>query len=110
MNMFAAYHKERTGKDVFEVPDQGFAIYSFPTPEQVWIEDIYTVPEARKSGLARQIADEICEVARKRGCREALGSVWAGANGATTSIQVLLAYGMQLSHTEGKLLVFKKGL
>ena len=75
MSMWADYHKERTGKGVLEVPDKGFAIYSFPTPDQVWIEDIYTVPETRKTGFAKRLADEICEIGRDRGCKQVLGSV-----------------------------------
>ena len=110
MSMWADYKKEREDKQVIEEADNGFVIYSYPTPEQVWIEDIYVRPDLRQSGLARKLADQVCEAAKKVGCKQVLGSVWETANGATASVKVLLAYGMQLSHIEGKLIIFKKEL
>ena len=107
MSMWADYKMEREGKSVLE-EDGGFAVFSYPNPHEVWIEDIYVVAEERKSGLARALADAICAEAKEKGCQRVLGSVWDTANGATASIKVLLAYGMHFSHLEGKLLVFKK--
>ena len=110
MSMWADYKREREGKCVIEVPHEGFIVFSYPSAQEVWIEDIYTVKEQRKTGLARRLADQVCALAKSEGCSTVLGSVWQSANGATDSIKVLLAYGMELSHTEGKLIIFKKEL
>ena len=58
MSLWADYQRERAGKHVIEEKD-GFVVYSYPTPKEVWIEDIYVVPSERKSGYATQLADAL---------------------------------------------------
>jgi GNAT superfamily N-acetyltransferase len=106
LSLYADYIKEREGKESLEV-EQGFATYEIVN-EFCYIEDIYIKPEARKTNLATRIADEITQIAKGRGCKQLLGSVLVGANGDTTSLKVLLAYGMKLDSVNGKTIYFSK--
>lgn len=109
MSHYAEYVKERLGKLIFEC-DEGFAVYWYlQHPEHgftVYIEDIYVVPEARKKNVASWMADQIVEEAQGRGASTMLGSVNPKANGATTSLKVLLAYGMTLDGPDATGLIF----
>jgi GNAT superfamily N-acetyltransferase len=113
MSHYADYVKERQGKLVYEC-DDGFAVYWYlqhPTHgECVYIEDIYVVPEKRKSGVGAWMADQIAEEAGGRGVTVMLGSVNPQTSGATTSLKVLLGYGMSLEGIQGELIMFSKDI
>lgn len=109
MSLWADYKREREGKQVYEEKD-GFVVYSFPSSVECYIEDIYVIPEKRKTGYATKLADYVCEIARKKGCEHLLGSVWVGSAGDTTSMKVLLGYGMHLLEVRGNLIIFTKEL
>ena len=108
MSLFANYRKERLGKDTLESPI-GFATFEF-ADDVVYIEDIYVIPEHRKSGEASRLADRICDIARDRGCKRVMGSVAPQANGATESCKVLLAYGFKIFKSTPDLVYFVKEL
>lgn len=103
---FAAYKLEREGKLVLE-RSEGFATYEF-LPEGVYIEDIYVAKPFRRSNVAAGMADEICAEAKKRGITQLIGSVDTRAAGATTSVKVLLAYGMEIKTVSGPVIYFVK--
>lgn len=105
MSLWADYKKEREGKEILEKED-GFAIYSWTQDGGCYIEDIYVKPDKRKSGLAREMADQIKIIAKERECKFILGSVLCGANGDTDSLKVLLSYGMKLWEVHGNLIIF----
>lgn len=111
MSLYGEYLLERLGKEIIE-RDDGFATFvRLTTPEgesAVYIEDIFVRPEARKKGVATDLADGICQWAATCGCTVVFGSVNAKANGATQSLKVLIAYGMQLSHVIGDMIYFRK--
>lgn len=108
MSFYADYVREKTSDEVFET-EIGFATYRFlPETQQVYIVDIYIVPEHRKSGRASAIADTIVEIAKKRGCTELLGSVVPSNKGSTASLRVLLGYGMSLKSSAIDFIVFSK--
>ncbi len=107
MSLYADYIKEFSGDSIIETP-YGFATYRFLNDKQCYIVDIYIMPKDRTRHMASNIADEICRIALDRGCSEILGSVCTAAKDPTTSIKVLLGYGMTLSHIDGNLIVFKK--
>lgn len=109
MSHYKDYVAERLGKLVYE-RDEGFALYWFLTiegrGEVVYIEDIYVQPEHRKTSVASQMADYIADEARARDVTTMLGSVNPQAKGATTSLKVLLAYGMLLDHVGSDGLIY----
>jgi hypothetical protein len=107
--MYADYLKEHRGDHLIE-NEFGFAVYRFLNETQVYIVDIYVVPEQRKSHEASTIADAIVVVAKARGCSELLGTVVPSANKSTESLKVLLGYGMRLKSASDDLIIFSKGI
>lgn len=104
--MYAEYLKEKTSDHIIETA-RGFATYRF-VDKAVYIVDIYTIPQYRKTNEASTIADIIVEVAKKKGCVELLGSVVPSNKGSTDSLNVLLAYGMKLKSSSDNFIVFHK--
>ncbi len=107
-SLYAHYIAEREGKQILERPE-GFATYSINAPE-CYIEDIYVLPEHRKSGVAAKLADVIAEEAKARGCTYLLGTVMPSAQGSTASLKVLLAYGFKLAKAETNAIYMVKEL
>lgn len=107
--MWADYLRERSGKEVLQDPN-GFTVYSFPGDGICYIEDNWVVPEFRKSGVAKKMADKIVIEAKERGCDTLLGSVDMTSKAPGMNMKVLLAYGMEPYLTEGKLIYFRKDI
>jgi GNAT superfamily N-acetyltransferase len=108
MSLWAEYLKEREGIETIEALD-GFATYKlFPDTKECYIIDVYTKKEARKSGLAAGLADQITEIAKNHGCTILTGTVDPRLPSATTSVMVLVSYGMRLLRAEPSKLVFMK--
>lgn len=108
MNMLARYLKERENVDSVQ-SDFGFATY-IVTGKECYIRDIWVDPRFRQLNEASKLADEIVKVAKARGCTILSGTVAPHANEATTSLKVLLGYGMQLVSASENLIVFKKDI
>lgn len=110
MSLYADYLRERTTDEIVEI-DDGFATYRYiENGKSVYIVDIFVTPEARKYGHATQMADIICKIAKEKGCASLIGTVQVSAKGSTTSLQVLLAYGMRLDSTSGDAIILRKDL
>jgi GNAT superfamily N-acetyltransferase len=107
--LYANYLRERTHDEIIET-DTGFATYRFLNEKQVYIVDIFVLPEHRKLNDASAMADSICKLAKERGCNELVGSVVPSTKNSTTSLKVLLGYGMRLDSAANDLIVFKKEL
>lgn len=106
MSLYADYKKEREGKEVLETED-GFAVFSV-LKDFIYIEDIYVVPEKRKTGVAASLADQICSKFKEQGFSKLVGSVDVTAKGSTDSFKVLLAYGMKADSVAGNVVYFTK--
>lgn len=106
MSLFGDYIKERAGKQIVE-DEFGFATYSF-IKEGCYIEDLYVIPAQRKSGHASRLADRIVNVCKSKGCTALIGTVATGANGATDSLKVLLAYGFKLQSAQNEMVLLRK--
>lgn len=107
MSLYADYLLERTEDQIIE-NEYGFCTYRFLDEKTVYIIDIYVVPECRRQKDASFMANEVVEIAKERGCTELLGTVNPSAKGSTTSMRVLLGYGMTLKRAENNLIVFTK--
>lgn len=108
MSLYAQYMRERV--DVYiEENEFGFASYKFHE-DACYIEDIFVIPEKRKSNVASQLADNISKIAKEKGCVWLLGSVVPSSNGSTTSMKVLLAYGFDLFKAHENFIWFRKRL
>ena len=106
MSFYADYLRERTNDEIIET-DKGFATYRY-VDKSVYIIDIYVHPDFRQTKEASTIADNIVEMARKKGCNMLLGSVVPSNKDSTTSLKVLLGYGMSLASSSNDFIVFKK--
>ena len=107
-SLYAQYIKERLNKNIIETED-AFVVYSYEN-DHVYIEDIYVIPEHRKSGIASILANMIADEAKEKGIKKMLGSVVPSANGSTSSVKVLLAYGMKVKSSINDFIVFEKEL
>lgn len=105
---FSAYLKEREDTELLEVKE-GYATYKILGKECL-IRDIYVIPEYRRRHAASKIADKICEIAKSKGCSILTGTVCPQANNATTSLNVLIGYGMRLHSSTPSLIYFIKEL
>lgn len=109
MSLFSEYLQERTNTQIIETP-QGFATYKFMDDNTVYLEDLYVKPEFRRSHVASQLADQVCEIARSKGCTHLIGSVVPSAKNSTASMKILLAYGMEVDRSVNDFVVFRKSL
>lgn len=109
MSFYADYLRERTSDEIIETED-GFATYRFIEAGTVYIIDIYIKPESRKTRAASNIADTIVEAAKLRGCNKLIGSVAPSTKGSTTSLKVLLGYGMSLESSGNDFIIFQKAI
>lgn len=108
MSLYADYLNERTNDEIIEWPS-GFATYRYLNDgKTVYIVDIYTVPDHRKSGAASELADVIVARAKEKGFTELIGTVCPSAKGATISMRVLLGYGMELKSAGNDCIIFRK--
>lgn len=107
-SLYAKYIKERENIDIVE-REYGFATYQI-NPPTVYIRDIYVDADHRNSSIAADLADSIVAKARSEGCNRLLGTVIPSLHGATTSLKVLLAYGMRLDSATNNLIIFIKDI
>ena len=105
-SFYAQYIKEREEKEIVE-NEFGFATYKI-YGDAVYIEDIYVVPEMRKTGMAKTIVEQICFYAKERGAKKVFGSADVTANSSTDSIKFLLAFGATVHSVSGNLIYFSK--
>lgn len=108
-SLYAKYIKERTDDYILEI-EEGFATYRYLNEYQVYIVDLYVLPEYRKQGIASKLGDAICLKARRKGYTELVGTVCPSANNATESALVLIAYGMKIDSSSNNVIVFKKDI
>ncbi len=108
-SLYAQYVNERTNDSIVESPE-GFITYRYLGADQVYIVDLFVLPEFRKQGIARKLADMVCKEAKDKGCKELLGTVNPSCKGSNESILTLLAYGMSVNSSSNNVIVFKKGL
>lgn len=106
--MYPEYLREREGIDALETP-HGFSLYKIQGDE-CYLQDIYVVPEKRKSHVATQMADAVTEIAKAKGCKWLVGSVSPAANNAHASLLVLISYGMKLQKADKDIIYFAKGI
>ena len=108
MSLFGDYIKERLNKEIVE-SDVGLCTYFF-VQDGVYIEDLYVRPEYRKGHIASELADQVAEIARQKGYTKMYGSVVPSSKGSTSSLKVLLAYGMELESAQQNAIIMSKGI
>jgi GNAT superfamily N-acetyltransferase len=109
MSLYGDYIAEREGKQIVE-SEKGFATFKVFDNGECYIQDIYVIPECRKTNLGKQMADEVSEIAKNRGCKLLIGSVCTEDKHATRNLQIFLSYGMNIYKNVGTLIFVKKDL
>lgn len=106
IDLYKEYLKERENAELIYT-EFGFITYKF-LPEHCYIEDIYIVPEKRKSGLGVELEALVIEIAKALGYKKVLGSVCTDANNWKTSQKVLEKIGYVPLSQEGNVIYFEK--
>lgn len=110
MTLYAQYIKEREQKDIIET-DKGFATYKVYPNGECYLQDIYVIPEARRSRVAYDLADQVVEIAKEKKCHTLVGSVCTDAINPTASMKFVLNYnGMKFHSVKGNMIFFTKDL
>lgn len=107
--MYGDYVKERLGDEILET-SSGFATYRYTDENTVYLIDLYVMRDFRNMGVAADLADRVCEIARVKGCTRMIGSVVPSSRGSADSMRVLLAYGMVPESSGVDYVIFKKGI
>ena len=100
---------EKTDKTIIET-EKGFITYSFTDKDTCYIQDIFILPDFRKSNEATKLANQVVDIAKAKGCKKLLGSVVPSSKNSTDSLKVLLAYGMTLDSCTNDFILFSKSL
>lgn len=109
MSLYADYIKEREDKEIIE-SDKGFATFKIFDNGECYLQDIYVVPNHRKSHYATEMTDKVVAMAREKGCNILIGSVCTDDKYATRNMKVFLAYGMEIYKTVGIMIFLKKNI
>jgi GNAT superfamily N-acetyltransferase len=108
--MWADYIKETFGKEMLQT-EYGFAtFYIVPETTVCYIEDIYVIPELRKSKIGSELEAEITIWAKERKCTELMGSVNLTITTPERSMAVLISRGYKLTSATPTMLYFRKQL
>jgi GNAT superfamily N-acetyltransferase len=104
--MWEKYFAELFGREVYKT-EHGFISYEI-TGAYCYIADMYILPEYRKQGAAKFIADGLAVLAREKGCKFFLTSVHSKVKGAETSLLAQLHYGFKIKALEGERITLHK--
>lgn len=115
MELYKQYVEElHPGKSVY-YNNEGFAVYVIRDftiegmdGKEVYIEDIYTKPEFRRTHSAAKLADKIAEIGKEQGVKYMTGTVVPSANNSTRSLQMMLGYGFKLWFSDTNIIWFIK--
>lgn len=106
VDMYSEYLKELGAKFLFK-NDKGFVIYSF-TEDNLYVEEIYILPEYRGKKEFSKIADSIIAIAKQKECKKLLGSVVPSINNSSRNVSIMLAYGFKIISASNNFIVFEK--
>lgn len=108
-SLYALYLEERTEDHIIERPE-GFATYRYLPNNQVYIIDIYVLSLYRKQGIASKLADEICALAKKDGCNQAVGTVLSNKSWTSLNIKMMFNYGFEIYASTNEAIILKKDI
>ncbi len=109
MSLYAEYMKERSGIGCLET-EEGFATFTYPNENIVYVIDVYVKPELRRQGIASLLVDRICDLAKETGRKQLLLTVDLNTKGSQESLKVCMAYGAKLSHGDKEKMFLYKDL
>ena len=109
-SLYAQYLHERTEDDIIET-DMGFVTFRYINEgKSAYIIDIFVLPEFRRRGAMKDLADKVVKEAKTLGCTELIGTVVPSTKGSTISLKALLGYGMSLLSSANNVIIFRKDI
>jgi len=108
MSLYADYMKEIHGKHIIE-NERGFIMFS-KQKDHFYIEDIYVIPDFRRSRAAVEMADWVCAIAKDAKINRIIGSVVPSSKTCDISLRMMLAYGMSLHSSQNNIIFFVKDI
>ena len=108
-SLYAQYLKERRGGETIE-ESYGFVTYHIISSTELYIEDVYVIPEERRSHKAVDLWNKVLEIAKQKGITKVIGSVDLNTSSRDISIKGLYARGMKISHYTNNMLYFEIGV
>lgn len=106
LDLFEAYIAEREGAKL-AVVEGGFAIYKH-LDGLVYLQDIYVMPELRKSGVGSKLLKVVENYAKSANINILVGSTDTSAANATISALATLHSGFKISHIDGPVIWYRK--
>lgn len=108
LSNYGQYIKERENLDILE-NENGFFTYKI-NGNECYIKDIFILKDARRSGVATSMAEEISKIAKENGCTFLTGTCVPSTNGATESLKAMFSYGFKVHSSQNDLIVLIKEL
>lgn len=110
MSLYADYIKEREGKLTIET-DKGFIVYKhYPSLRQMFICELYIVPNERNSGLGEFFINHVVEIAHDLGCTHIACTVDTDDADWNIKHNVLLSRQYKLVTKDGTLNLYYKDI
>lgn len=112
MSLFAKYIKELKNFETIE-DEFGFITYSFlEEGREKWcyIEELYVVPEKRKTGKVVELADAVSKIAIENGCTKLLGSIVPSYSNSHRRLEILMSYNFKIHSSQDNLIYLIKEL
>lgn len=86
----------------------GFLAYKIVSSNSWYVQDIYVLPEARKSKLATKLFERVVELAQAQKVEVLLGSVDISAPAADVNLKAVLSVGFKPQSVDGSLIWFSQ--
>lgn len=96
--LYAKYLTERARAKVIET-ESGFITYRI-NGEECFIQDMYLLPEARRSGACRELIDQLKSEASSCSCKFITGNIFVDDPGCNQTIQAACGLGFRIRRAE----------
>lgn len=106
LSLYSDYILEREGRRCIE-DSEGFVTFKI-LGKECYIQEVYIVPEKRRSGKGREFVNKVECVAKEKGCLILTTTVCPSTNNSTESITAILKTDFKLMKSELDLIWFAK--
>lgn len=105
-DLFLKYKKEREGVESISV-EGAFITYKW-LKDYCYIEDVYCVPELRKTGIAHELSKSVEKLAKENGYKKLLGSVDTTMTNPEQSLIACFNDGFKILNLQGNIIWLNK--
>lgn len=106
MNLYAAYVKEREGKDVLK-NENGFITYKI-IGQELFLADMFLVKKARGSEVVSQFIEKLVQIGKDNKCSHISANIHLADSGANRTLKAALKLGFKLINANNNILVIVK--